>query len=318
MQSAERERTASVDQAAPKGPGWSALLTEVAEVLRRERKELERHADWRSIAAAEREISGELASEAARRLREALARRERRERLSSIAESGEHQRFSLLFRLQHMGLLVSTLTLIVTGMPLRYAETAWAHVFFRLVGGVPAQAFLHRSAAALLIAVAAFHVCYIALTREGRGELVALIPRVKDFGDLFRNLGYFVGFVARRPRFDRFSYVEKFDYWAVYWGIVVMVGSGLLLWAPEISMRVLPKYALDIAKAVHSDEALLAATAIVVWHFYNTHLNPDCFPMNMAWLTGRISREHLRKHHRLEYDRYYPDADSQMSDGDLS
>ncbi len=112
--------------------------------------------------------------------------------------------------------------------------------------------------------------------------------------------------------------MEKFDYWAVYWGIVIMVGSGLLLWSPAVAMRHLPKYILDIAHIVHSDEALLAATAIIVWHFYNTHLNPECFPMNWAWLTGRISKERLLEHHPVEYERIYGSAKAGAAQGELS
>ncbi len=288
---------------APSGVKRPGLLAELESGLRRERKRLEEDANWRTIAEAERDIAADVVAEARRRLRAALA--ERKARAAAPAEEGEHQRFSAVFRVQHAGLFMSTLILIITGLPLRYAETAWAQAFFRWIGGVPVQALAHRGAAALLIAVGVFHMGYITLTREGRAELKALLPRPKDVLDLIRNLARFVGWSRHGPRFDRFSYVEKFDYWAVYWGIVIMVGSGLLLWSPEIAMRYLPKYALDIATIIHSDEALLAATAIIVWHFYNAHFNPDVFPMNWAWFTGRISMEHMRKHHPLEYDRHY-------------
>jgi cytochrome b subunit of formate dehydrogenase len=284
-------------------PGWSPLLEEILEEVRSERRRLETHANWRAIAEAEREIAPGLAAEVGQRLRQAVTERE--QRAVTPAEEGEHQRFGLLFRVQHVGLFISTLALIVTGLPLRYAETAWARAFFTWIGGVAVQAALHRWAAALLIAVGAFHMGYATLTSQGRRELLALLPRPKDVVDLFRNLARFVGLTRHGPRFDRFSYVEKFDYWAVYWGIVIMVGSGLLLWSPGIAMRYLPKYALDIATIIHSDEALLAATAIIIWHFYNAHLNPDVFPMNWAWFTGRISMEDMRKHHPLEYERLY-------------
>lgn len=302
------------------GAGWSALLTEVAQELREERRQLEPHVGWRALAEVEREIAPALAAEARRRLRERVARRmyEARAAARDEVETGEYQRFSLVFRLQHIGLFVSTLVLIGTGLPLRYAETGWAHAFFGWIGGVPVQAITHRVAAGLLIAVGVFHTTYVTLTREGRRELFALVPRVKDVADLFRNLAYFVGLARRGPRFDRFSYVEKFDYWAVYWGIVIMVGSGLLLWSPELAMRYLPKYALDIAQAVHSDEALLAAAAIIIWHFYNVHFNPECFPMNWAWLTGRISRKRMRKHHPLEYERLLGGGGKGAADRELA
>ena len=284
------------------GAGWSALLREVAEGLRQERAQLERQVDWSVLAEAEREIAPGLTAEARRRLRELVARRLQAARADQAAEEEEVLRFSVWFRLQHLGLMLSTLVLIVTGLPLRFAETAWARAFFSWIGGVPVQAIVHRGAAGLLIAVGVFHMVYITLTREGRRELAALLPRARDVGNLLHNLVYFVGLTRHGPRFGRFSYVEKFDYWAVYWGIVIMVGSGLMLWAPDITIQYLPKYVMDIAQAIHSDEALLAAVAIIVWHFYNVHFGPEHFPFNRAWLTGRVSAKKMRKYHPLEYE----------------
>ncbi|NIM05238.1 MAG: cytochrome b/b6 domain-containing protein [Armatimonadetes bacterium] len=290
------------------GHGWSALLKTVAEELREERERLESQVNWRVLAEAEREIAPELATEARRRLRERVAQRKKEAEAVAPVEEEYHQRFSLLFRVQHIALFVGCIVLIVTGLPLRYAEMHWAEAFFARMGGVPVTSALHRVAAAVLIAVGVFHMGYIILLAEGRREFRALLPGKKDFGDLFHNLLHFVGLMPRGPRFDRFSYVEKFDYWAVYWGMVIMIGSGILLWFPEIGMRYFPKYALDIAQVVHSDEALLAATAIVVWHFYNVHFNPECFPIDWAWLTGRISKKRMRKHHPLEYERHFGPA----------
>jgi len=285
------------------GFGWSVLLREVSEGLRQERAELERQVDWRVLAEVEREIAAGLTADARRRLRERVAQRIEAARADHAAEDEEVLRFSVWFRIQHLGLMLSTLALIVTGLPVRFAETAWARVFFSSIGGVPVQAITHRAAAGLLIAVGVFHMVYITLTREGRRELTALLPRARDVGHLIHNLAYFVGLTRHGPRFDRFSYAEKFDYWAVYWGIVVMVGSGLMLWAPEISMQYLPKYAMDIARAIHSDEALLAAVAIIVWHFYNVHFGPEHFPFSRTWLTGRVSAKKMRNYHPLEYER---------------
>ena len=97
--------------------------------------------------------------------------------------------------------------------------------------------------------------------------------------------------------------MEKFDYWAVYWGMVIMITSGLMLWFPTQTMRLLPKFALDIAKEAHSDEGLLATLAIIIWHFYNVHLNATVFPMSWVWLTGRITKRRRIKEHALEYER---------------
>ena len=318
MDAREREETPERRPARRSEPGLSPLLTHVSEELRQERLRLDARTNWRGIAEAEREIAPAVAAEARRRLREAVARRAGRGRARDVREAEEWQRFGLTFRLQHIGLLASTLALIATGLPLRYAETGWARAFFAGIGGVAVGALVHRTAAALLIAVGAFHLLYIVSAREGRQEFRSLLPGWKDVADLLRNLAYFVGLTGRPPRFDRFSYVEKFDYWAVYWGMVIMIGSGLLLWSPGITMSYLPKYLMDIVQVIHSDEALLAAIAIAVWHFYNVHLNPDWFPMNWAWLTGGVSRAQMRKHHPLEYQRALGDADGSGVEEELS
>jgi cytochrome b subunit of formate dehydrogenase len=161
---------------------------------------------------------------------------------------------------------------------------------------------LHRIGAVGLIAVGAYHLFYLVAFREGRRNFLELLPRPKDVTDLFQMFRYFLGKSDERPRFGRFSYVEKFDYWAVYWGMVIMIGSGLMLWFLETALQFLPKFAADIAREAHSDEGLLATLAIIIWHFYNVHLNPEHFPMNRTFLTGRISEGEMREHHPLEYE----------------
>jgi formate dehydrogenase subunit gamma len=215
----------------------------------------------------------------------------------------EFTRFSLVFRLQHIAMFTSLIILIVTGLPLKYADTGWAMSFFHAIGGVKVSGIIHRIGAAILIAVGTFHVGYIAFCADGRHNFKALLPGLKDFGDVYRNLLYFFGFKDKGARFGRFSYLEKFDYWAVYWGMVVMILSGLILWFHNYAMSILPKAVLDIAREAHSDEALLATLAIVVWHFYNVHFNPHKFPMSWIWLTGKISKEEMIREHPLEYEK---------------
>jgi cytochrome b subunit of formate dehydrogenase len=214
----------------------------------------------------------------------------------------EFERFGWNFRTQHMILLVSCLILIITGLPLKFHEARLSQLFFDLVGGVQMSTLIHRIGAVGLIAVGAYHLLYLVAFREGRRDFWELLPRPKDVTDLFQMLRYFLGKTDEKPRFGRFSYVEKFDYWAVYWGMVIMIGSGLILWFLETFLQYLPKFAADIAREAHSDEGLLATLAIIIWHFYNVHLNPENFPMTWTMFTGKISEEEMRRHHPLEYE----------------
>jgi cytochrome b subunit of formate dehydrogenase len=217
-------------------------------------------------------------------------------------------RFSWAVRIQHMVLAASCLILIATGMPLKFPYVRLSQVYFSLTGGVHTSGVIHRVGAVGLICVGAFHMLWILLTRDGRRNLRALIPSIYDVKTVFVNVFWFLGLGKARARFGRFSYIEKFDYWAVYWGCVVMIGSGLMLWLDNTTMRYLPKLAMDVAREAHSDEGLLATLAILIWHFYNVHLNPDHFPMSKTWLTGRIAREEMVEHHPLEYEQMLAEA----------
>jgi len=213
----------------------------------------------------------------------------------------EVERFVWSIRAQHFVLFTSCILLIITGLPLKFPDSLGARIFFHLTGGVKASGYLHRIGAAALIGVGLYHMFFITFTRTGRREFFQLLPRWQDVRDVTHNVLYFFGLRRERARFARFSYVEKFDYWAVYWGMVVMIGSGLMLWLHNWALAHLPLAALDIAYQAHSDEALLATLAIVIWHFYNVHFNPDSFPMSWTWWHGKITLERMRSHHPVEY-----------------
>ncbi len=212
-----------------------------------------------------------------------------------------YPRFSLNIRVQHLILMASTLILIITGLPIKFHELAWAKFFFSAIGGLQVGRILHRIGAAGLIGIAIYHLLFLAFTREGRLIFIELLPRPKDLKDLLIQLNYLLGRKREKAKFGKFTYIEKFDYWAVYWGMVVMVLSGLILWFLGTALRIFPKFVADIAKEAHSDEALLATSAIIIWHFYNAHLNPEKFPMNRSWLTGKISEKEMKKEHFMEW-----------------
>ncbi len=230
-------------------------------------------------------------------------KRIKKEREKIKKKEGEYfQRFSLNVRVQHFILAFGCIILIITGLPIKFHETWWAELYFKITGGIQISRFFHRIGATLLVIVAIWHTIYL-FTKEGRSEFKELLPRKKDFLDFLINIKYFLGLSKEKPKFGRYSYIEKFDYWAVYWGMVIMIGSGTLMWFHNFFLGVIPKYILDIAKEAHSDEALLATLAIVIWHFYNAHLNPEVFPFNPTIFTGKISKERMLHEHPLEYEK---------------
>lgn len=227
----------------------------------------------------------------------------RKKRLKIKKEEEEYiVRFSLNIRIQHFILALGCIILIITGLPIKFHETGWAELYFKLTGGIQVSRFFHRIGASLLIIVAIWHTIYL-LTKEGRREFIELLPKKKDFLDFFQNIKYFLGLTTEKPKFGRYSYIEKFDYWAVYWGMVIMIGSGILMWFHNFFLGIVPKFVLDIAREVHSDEALLATLAIVIWHWYNAHFNPEVFPFNPTIFTGKISKERMLHEHPLEYEK---------------
>ncbi len=234
---------------------------------------------------------------------------------AAAAGTGEEfERLSLELRLQHALMALSVILLVLTGIPLKFHEHGWAKAIIDLFGGPDLSPIVHRIAATGLVIAGCWHLVYIVFTREGRSTFMQLLPRPQDAIDAWLQIRYYLGRSAERPRFDRFSYVEKFDYWAVYWGMVIMIGSGTMLWFTDFFLRHVPKWVTDIAKEAHSDEALLATLAIVIWHFYNVHFNPHKFPMNRTFLTGMISEREMIEEHPLEYERIMKERRESGSD----
>jgi cytochrome b subunit of formate dehydrogenase len=212
------------------------------------------------------------------------------------------ERLDLNQRIQHGILVVSFSTLVITGLPVRYPEALLSQWMFSLFGGPEGRALAHRIAAVVMLALGVYHVGYLLLTPKGRSELKALIPWIPDAYDAVHHLLYYVGIRKEHPKFPRFSYVEKFEYLAVVWGTVIMGATGFVLWFEVAAMRALPKWVVDVCRVAHSYEGLLAALAIVVWHFYCVHLRPGVFPMSRIWLDGRITESEMKHHHGREYE----------------
>jgi formate dehydrogenase subunit gamma len=212
-------------------------------------------------------------------------------------------RFSLSERVQH-GLLLITVTLLaLTGLPQKYSSLEWARPMVELMGGIYVVRIIHRVSAAVLTLGVLYHVVYGLYHLLVKRAHFDMLPRLKDFRDFIGNIAYFLGLKRERPRFDRFNYIEKFEYWAVLWGMAVMAVTGLLMWFPVIATRLFPGIVVPSAKAMHSGEALLAISAVILWHMYNAHLSPRVFPFNRTIFTGRQSAHEMMSEHPLEYER---------------
>lgn len=214
----------------------------------------------------------------------------------------EYERLTLNQRVQHWVLIASFVTLLATGLPLFSPASPISQGMVRLLGGMGARAAVHRAAAVALIGICAYHLLYVLFSRKGHRELRELIPGLKDARDIIQMMKWYLGLGQRRPRFGRYNFIEKFEYLAVGWGSVVMIATGALLWAPHISLMLVPKWVMDVAFVIHSWEAILAFLAIIIWHMYNVHYDPSVFPMSKVWLTGRIGLHEFREKHPLEYE----------------
>ena len=205
-------------------------------------------------------------------------------------------------RWQHGLLFVSFIVLAYTGFALKFPDVWLFGWFVALEHGYALRAWIHRGAGVVLILGGLWHLGYLP-TRQGRAYLLAMLPRYQDVKEAILNVLCLVGLRGENPRFDRFSYIEKVEYWAVIWGSGVMITTGLMLWFENLTLRFFPLWVVDLVTIIHYYEAWLATLAILIWHFYFVIFNPDVYPMNWSWLTGEISEDVLRHEHPREYER---------------
>jgi cytochrome b subunit of formate dehydrogenase len=206
-------------------------------------------------------------------------------------------RMPLRFRWQHAALLTSFILLVLTGFALKFPDSWFASM---LSLGERMRHLLHRVAAVTLISVSIIHLFDLLLTRTGRRLARDLFPTLDDMKGAWQNLSYYLGFSNIKPEFPRFNYAEKAEYWALVWGMFVMAGTGVMLWAKVSFGNHLPRWWLDVATAIHYYEAVLATLAIIVWHFYQIFLDPDVYPMNWAWWDGKMTLHHYQEEHGLD------------------
>ena len=224
------------------------------------------------------------------------------------AESPHYRRFTPVQSVMHVVLVVTFLGLAATGLPLRYSTAPSSAALARAVGGFPAIIFFHKFCAVILSVDFLAHVGLIGYRVVFRKEWSLLwgpnsmVPRLKDLQDFIGQLRWLV-FLGPRPKFDRFIYWEKLDYWGVFWGMAIIGISGYAMWFAPAFARLVPGSWLNVALLLHGEEALLAVGWIFVIHFFNEHLRPHNFPMDITIFTGSQSEEEFLHQHPEEYER---------------
>ncbi len=203
-------------------------------------------------------------------------------------------------RLQHAVMAASFIVLVWTGFALKYPDQWWAKPLLMLEGKTSLRSIVHRIAAGVFMAVSITHAVSLIVSRKLRDHWKHMLPNMNDPREALSNFAYNLGLGDQKPARSAHSYVEKAEYWAVIWGAVVMVATGLVLWANNLALRFLPKLWLDVATSVHFYEAILATLAIVVWHFYSVIFDPDVYPLNTAFLTGYAKKEEQQEQHPKE------------------
>ncbi|MGA2017727.1 MAG: cytochrome c3 family protein [Opitutaceae bacterium] len=247
----------------------------------------------------------------------------REAKVQANADDDQYTRFTPFDRFLHLMVVTSFLLLVLTGMPLKFYYTSWAKVIFGLIGGAEVARALHHFGAIVTFAYFGLHVSALVaglwtnrrlIRNPDSGRLEArriwtalfgpdsMVPSAQDFRDFVAHQKWFFG-KGPKPQFDRWTYWERFDYFAVFWGVAIIGASGLVMWFPRFFTGFLPGWAINIALILHSDEALLAAGFIFTFHFFNTHFRIEKFPMDTVIFSGRISKTELLHERRRWYDR---------------
>jgi len=209
--------------------------------------------------------------------------------------------------LQHGLTVVSFIVLVITGFALRFPEAWWVRSLSALGLDEPLRAGVHRGAGVVLVLVTIAHVFYVVLARRGRREFKAMLPSRLDFREAVQNLLYHTWRRDRPAEFGRYDYTQKAEYWALAWGTVLMIVTGAVLWFPGLAVRFVPAWVITASQTVHYYEAWLAALAILVWHLFFVLFHPDEYPMNWTWLSGKMTKRAVEKHHPRWYKEEFTD-----------
>lgn len=219
--------------------------------------------------------------------------------MTDHVQGGAYTRFSRSDRIEHLIFITSFTVLVITGIPQKFLPAPWADFLISLMGGIETVRIIHRIAAVVMIVESMFHILAAAYKVFVRRSGLPMLPGLQDVIDFFVAVRYNLGLSKKRPYYDRYSFEEKLEYWAVIWGTIVMVVTGFMLWNPISTTLVLPGSIVPAAKAAHGGEALLAFLAIIIWHLYNVHIKT----FNKSIFNGKLTAEQMEHEHPKEKDR---------------
>lgn len=220
----------------------------------------------------------------------------------------EYQRFNVHQQLQHVLIIISFVGLGLSGLPIRWHASSYAQFMVKIFGNMDNILTFHLVNGGIMLATSAYHLIYLflyAIKHRTFGYTKAWLtyPQMADVKTVPQYIKFILGLTDERPKFERYSFKEKFDYIAVFWGMFIIGGSGVFMWFPDLGASLFPRWIIDMWRLGHSDEAILAVTFIAVVHFYNVHFSPDFFPYNSSWWTGKMSREVMLHEHPAELER---------------
>ena len=218
-------------------------------------------------------------------------------------EAGDYVvRFSVWSRLQHAAIIVLFSILLVTGMPQSWPQATVSLWIVDHLGGIFAARWLHRAAGIAFSVLVVAHLSVAITGVLARRTKPSMLLAKKDFADAIQNLRYYAGYTDTAPKFGRFDYRQKFEYWGLVFGSLIMMATGFILYFPIVVSQVLPTELIPAAKLMHSYEALFAFLIVLIWHMAGAHLSPESFPIDTSIFTGKIRKEKLKHEHELEYD----------------
>lgn len=215
------------------------------------------------------------------------------------------QRWCIHARLQHLGVFISFIALAFTGLPIKFHYTGWAKGLTGFFGGFDTMLDIHLISASIMLISCIYHVIWQAYRMFKGTATWYMVPSLKDITDVIHHLKYQLKLSDKPAQFDRYSYKEKFDYLAVFWGMFAIGLTGVMMWMPEWAAAFVPRWVISCARIAHGDEAILAVIVIAVWHLYNVHFNPDFFPMSRTWYDGKIDLETMKHEHPVELAKLY-------------